>query len=90
MVLVGPSRLHLTRKEGYERALAIINRLHQLSQLHGWSPLEQQIALTLNDENLPIQLHLSGKHSNRVICLTNTYDRSVSSLRTRDKCTGVS
>ncbi|KAI0702796.1 acyl-CoA oxidase [Cerioporus squamosus] len=54
------SRSFLTRSELYHRALAMTNRLHELQELHKWSPEEASIAFRLIDEPLPIGLHLAA------------------------------
>ncbi|RPD77314.1 acyl-CoA oxidase [Lentinus tigrinus ALCF2SS1-7] len=54
------ARSFLTRSQMYYRALAMTNRLHELQEIHHWSPEEVNIAFKLVDEPLPINLHMAA------------------------------
>ncbi|KAJ7493615.1 peroxisomal oxidase [Mycena latifolia] len=50
-------RAFATRKEQYIRGQAITNRIYALQEMHKWSPEEANIAISVVDESLPINLH---------------------------------
>ncbi|KAI0742970.1 acyl-CoA oxidase [Daedaleopsis nitida] len=50
----------LTRTQLYNRGLAIMNRLHELGELHHWSHEESNMAFKILDEGVPIALHMAA------------------------------
>ncbi|KAM5540990.1 hypothetical protein V8D89_005301 [Ganoderma adspersum] len=53
-------RPFLTRTQLYTRALAMTNRVHELTERHQWSPEDAVLAFKILDEPLPIQLHMAA------------------------------
>ncbi|KAF8994920.1 peroxisomal oxidase [Cyathus striatus] len=47
----------MNRTERYTRGLAMINRVCELQEIHGWSQQETSSAFALIDEQLPVNLH---------------------------------
>ncbi|KAF9812787.1 hypothetical protein IEO21_05990 [Rhodonia placenta] len=52
-------RPFMTRKERYERAIKMTNRLYELQDIHSWSNDETAVALNIIDEELPMHLHFA-------------------------------
>ena len=57
------SRYYMTRKQMYERALAMQKRIEELRVVHKWGPKELSFVELALDETMPIQLHNIGKSS---------------------------
>ena len=55
-------RPFMTRTQLYNGALAIMNRLHEMKELHRWSQEESNMAFKILDEGLPIALHMAGSY----------------------------
>lgn len=50
----------MTRKERYERAINMTNRLYELQDIHSWSNDETAVALNIIDEEVPMHLHFAS------------------------------
>ncbi|PIL25736.1 hypothetical protein GSI_11486 [Ganoderma sinense ZZ0214-1] len=53
-------RPFLTRTQLYTRGLAMMSRIHELTEQHQWSASDAALAFKVLDEPLPIQLHMAA------------------------------
>jgi len=47
----------MTRTEKYQRGLRMMNRIFELERIHNWSKEEYEIAVSVLDDPLPLNLH---------------------------------
>ncbi|KAJ3996037.1 peroxisomal oxidase [Lentinula boryana] len=50
----------MTRTEKYSRGLRMVNRIHELGQILGWSKQDTTVATSLLDDPLPVSLHATA------------------------------